>query len=407
MSGLAEGLSSPSQIDETVKAAVEKMPLKQMDGKTRRSYEFLLVMTAIILVCGIIFGAINESVVAIPIIILLIAILFYDWNFIHVPPNLVFMVVITMYVAFVGDVLIDGYWIDMLVCVLVGVILGTMGLIVAYVAMGRMPGFLEEKPWLITIESFTFGVAIYSLWLCLVFYVSYWIQSPIKPANLELTMAKMLFVSFGCLIVSGLFFLDKQGVFKHTIVSFLGKNSRAIGIEQDEHQIILGLIAGGESDNLEFKSTLRTNLQTGEKDKRMEKAVLKTVVAFLNSNGGTLLVGVDDDGKVIGMDTASFESRDKLNLHVSNLLSSQIGDEFIPFIRFRTVDFDDKTVLVFNCQPTSSPVFLKDGTNEIYFVRSGPSSVELTGIDLLKYVNNRSKMKRKKKYAAAMPQKSV
>ena len=52
------------------------------------------------------------------------------------------------------------------------------------------------------------------------------------------------------------------------------------------------LIAAGESDRVEFKSTLRTNLHTNRRDRAMESAVTKTLAAFLNSDGGALVIGV-------------------------------------------------------------------------------------------------------------------
>lgn len=52
----------------------------------------------------------------------------------------------------------------------------------------------------------------------------------------------------------------------------------------------------------------------------MEKAALKTIVAFLNTRGGVLLIGVSDSGEIIGADEASFESRDKMLLHFNNLI---------------------------------------------------------------------------------------
>src|SRR6266852_4625837 len=62
------------------------------------------------------------------------------------------------------------------------------------------------------------------------------------------------------------------------------------------------LIASGESQALEFKSTARWNVREGRADKAMEQVILKTVAALLNSNGGNLLIGVQDDGSIFGIE---------------------------------------------------------------------------------------------------------
>ena len=120
----------------------------------------------------------------------------------------------------------------------------------------------------------------------------------------------------------------------------------------------------------------------------MEKAVLKTLVAFLNSKGGTLLIGVADDGTVIGVDEDSFENRDKMMLHLNNLIKTQIGGEFLPYITYRAFDMDGKTIIKIDCSRSESPVFLKEGKVETFFVRSGPSSIDLHGTDMLAYANH-------------------
>ena len=376
-------------------------PLKRMNDKTMHSYVFLLILTLAVFLAGVYFGHLEDVIISIPIVLLLVIALFYDKRFIHIPPTMIFMVVIVMYFALASNMVeVGGGVLDIVTYTLIGMVTGMIGIAIAYMSLGKMPGFADEKPSLIALEAFSFGVVAYALWIVVSFYTNEIFD--FEPLKIEIVVQRILFVSIGSLISSSLFFLGKR--IRHTMIGFLSNNSDAIGIEEDEKKEVYALIASGESDNVEFKSTLRTNLQTGEKDKRMEKAVLKTIVAFLNSNGGTLLEGVSDDGKILGTDEESFDNRDKMNLHVTNLLSSQIGDEFIPFIRFRPVEFDDKTILRFTCKPTSSPVFLKDNNTELYFVRSGPSSIELTGIDLIKYVNNRSKS-RKRKTAAAMPQK--
>jgi hypothetical protein len=89
------------------------------------------------------------------------------------------------------------------------------------------------------------------------------------------------------------------------------------------------LIKNGESFQLEFKSTLRWNLHTNCEDQKMEHSVLKSIVAFLNTDGGTLLVGVDDKGEPLGIKADKFPNEDKYLLHFTNLINSRIGKEYI------------------------------------------------------------------------------
>lgn len=62
------------------------------------------------------------------------------------------------------------------------------------------------------------------------------------------------------------------------------------------------LILQGETEQLEFKSTMRINLKTGTRDRDIERAIAKTICAFMNTEGGTLLIGVDDNGSILGLD---------------------------------------------------------------------------------------------------------
>ncbi|MEQ1610075.1 MAG: ATP-binding protein [Hyphomonadaceae bacterium] len=71
--------------------------------------------------------------------------------------------------------------------------------------------------------------------------------------------------------------------------------------------------------------TLRTNLHTGEKDPRMELAVLKTIAGLLNSLGRALVVGVANDGSAVGIENDGFPNEDRLTLHLINLLEDRMG----------------------------------------------------------------------------------
>ena len=62
------------------------------------------------------------------------------------------------------------------------------------------------------------------------------------------------------------------------------------------------LLSRGESARVEFKSSARYNVHTSDKDPRLELAIARSVAGFANSSGGTLLIGVDDAGQVLGLD---------------------------------------------------------------------------------------------------------
>ncbi|MEM8954077.1 MAG: response regulator [Verrucomicrobiota bacterium] len=150
------------------------------------------------------------------------------------------------------------------------------------------------------------------------------------------------------------------------------------------------LAAGGETDRVEFKSTLRWNLHTDKSDKRMENSCLKTVAAYLNSRGGTLLVGVDDEGIALGLDSDHFATEDKLLLHWNSLFKKHIGVAFASFIRSDILDLDGKRILAIQCRPSREPVFFRRENDEVFYIRAGNGTQQLTPSEVLAYINQRN-----------------
>jgi len=159
------------------------------------------------------------------------------------------------------------------------------------------------------------------------------------------------------------------------------------------------LITEGESDELEFKSTLRWDLKEGTVNKKLEEVIMKTVAAFANSHGGTLLIGVDDEGKVLGLE-ADYHSlggadRDKFELHLRNLLNQQFGTGFVTSkvsITFHEVE--EKEVCQVDTKQAKEPVIVsvkdKNGqATEKFYARSGNSSQEIPLGEMSAYVKER------------------
>ena len=164
---------------------------------------------------------------------------------------------------------------------------------------------------------------------------------------------------------------------------------RSSAVFDDTESGLLSLIAKGENRYVEFKSTLRMNLHSKKPGKEIEMAWLKGVAAFLNTDGGTLLLGVTDDGEITGLEQDVFENEDKCRLHFKNLIATHIGAEMSKHIRFVLVAVAGKTVGIVHCSRTRSPVFLKNGNKEAFYIRNGPSSDELPVSKALKYIKQR------------------
>jgi hypothetical protein len=152
---------------------------------------------------------------------------------------------------------------------------------------------------------------------------------------------------------------------------------------------LLAIIRQGESEQVEFKSTLRWNLKADKPGKEIELASLKTITAFMNSGGGFLFVGVDDDGTPLGIELDKFPNHDKYLRHFGSIFNQHIGLEFSEYLQFAIRQVQGKEIFVIQCFPSPRPVFLKNKDQEMFFIRSGPASRQLSMSQLLQYVKER------------------
>src|SRR5690606_2211874 len=125
------------------------------------------------------------------------------------------------------------------------------------------------------------------------------------------------------------------------------------------------LIKRGRSKTLEFRPSLRSSPREGRTDDDVTYAVLETIAAFLNTEGGDLLIGVAEDGAVVGVESDGFESDDRFVLHLAQVVRNALGDRAGTCIDPRIQIVKGKAVCVVSCQRSPEPVFLKrEGTND-------------------------------------------
>ena len=160
------------------------------------------------------------------------------------------------------------------------------------------------------------------------------------------------------------------------------------------------MIAEGESDSVEFKSSLRWDYKEKCINKKLEEVIVKSVAAFANGQGGTLLIGVDDNGEILGLESdyagLGDIDRDKFELHLRNVLNNHFGVALVTtklHVRFHSLA--DKEVCQIDITACTEPVLVKfpdknGQLQERFYVRSGNSSQELSKGDMLAYIKERT-----------------
>jgi len=165
------------------------------------------------------------------------------------------------------------------------------------------------------------------------------------------------------------------------------RGSKARSFSDIDEPALIALIQSGQGHLVEFKSTMRWNLRTDQMDKDIEDNCLKAIAGYLNAEGGTLLIGVDDEGTIVGLDNDHFENEDKLLLHWVNLIKSYLGPEFIPYIRSIIHNVGDRRLLVVECLPSARPTFFKRDNEESFFVRMSNTTQALKTSESLAYID--------------------
>lgn len=161
----------------------------------------------------------------------------------------------------------------------------------------------------------------------------------------------------------------------------------------DEEPDVLKLIIQEEHEHLEFKSTLRFDQRQKETSREMEKAVMKTVAAFLNSKGGILVIGINDNQEIIGLhddyETLPRKDSDGFENHFTQVFNKMIGPEFRHLVRLKFQDINENEICLVQVATSMRPVYLKIDSDEHFYVRTGNATTPLKLSEVEAYSRSR------------------
>jgi len=155
-------------------------------------------------------------------------------------------------------------------------------------------------------------------------------------------------------------------------------------------------IQQGEGPLLEFKSSFRWDYHQQSSNKNLEVAVIKTLAGFLNSDtGGTLLIGVSDDGEVLGLDedfkTLRRKDSDGYEQLLMTTISTSLGAVFCQYVHVMFHQVDEKSVCRLIVNPSLHPVFFKQNKETKFYLRSGGGTRDLNIEDATDFIAHRWK----------------
>lgn len=164
-------------------------------------------------------------------------------------------------------------------------------------------------------------------------------------------------------------------------------------LKEELGQSIHLLVAQAEGPKLEFKSSFRWDLKENRANKVLEGVILKTIAGFMNSHGGSLLIGVADDGAIIGLESdykiLKRQDADGFEQAIITAISSHLGTDLCQYVHLLIHTLEDKEICRLIIKPAPRPVYLTlKGSPQLY-LRTGGGTRDLNIQEATEYIKSR------------------
>lgn len=152
------------------------------------------------------------------------------------------------------------------------------------------------------------------------------------------------------------------------------------------------LISLGENEKIEFKSSLFYDYQKKQKNKLMEMTVAKSISSFMNARGGIILLGVDDNKNVLGIEqdlkTLETGSLDQFEINFTNVVIKYLGKIPRRYVEMKFAKIKKRNVGIIRVQRSPRPVYVQYKGEKRFYIRQGNCSQPLDVEDAPIYIRD-------------------
>ena len=156
-----------------------------------------------------------------------------------------------------------------------------------------------------------------------------------------------------------------MGVIVNFLMSRLQRrDSLILQLERELANDLDALISRGEDDGLEFKSSFRYDYRQQKVNKALEAVIMKTLAGFMNAQGGSLLIGVADDGSIVGLEhdlqTLQRKDCDGYTQALMSTVADKLGTPACRLLRILFHQKEGKHVCRIIIMPSPVPVYARE-----------------------------------------------
>jgi hypothetical protein len=178
-----------------------------------------------------------------------------------------------------------------------------------------------------------------------------------------------------------------------SVISYKKSNNLIFQLSNELDKNLSSLIKNGEDENLEFKSSFRYDYRQQKPNKALESVIIKTLAGFMNARGGSLLIGIADDGSILGLEsdykTLNRKDSDGFTQSIMSAITDKIGTPACRLVRILFHKHEGKEVCRIIILPSPIPVYVTEDNQTHFYVRTASGTREMNVQEAITFIRTK------------------